>query len=151
MFAEKSTLSPHWCLSKFLFMGIHLSINSFAVFGFEQIHCLFLGAEETPKEWMVLMIDDETSMNASVRCANRNIKPFRFSRWAILSTLKIFLWGCSERSPGYKLNVDCSESEKAESVKIYDAAQWDETAWYARDLQIWCNRHHVIIFGRHCQ
>lgn len=94
MFAEVSRLLLLSVLLKFPFASIHLFVDIYKIFRFEPMHCLSLEDEKMLKECIVVMLDDETIVSPSVRCANQNVRPVRSLKHTNLPTLNTFLRQC---------------------------------------------------------
>lgn len=60
----------HYCLF-FLFVGIHLSVDIYAIFRFEAMHYLSLGFDEMFKDCIVLMLGDDSKLTSDVRYASK--------------------------------------------------------------------------------
>lgn len=56
--------------SKFLFVGIHLGVDVYAIIRFEPIRCLPSGTGIMLMDFVAIVLEDENCTSRSIRCAN---------------------------------------------------------------------------------
>lgn len=122
-------------------MGIHPSVDLYAIIGFGAIQCFFLGVRKMLKECKVVMLGDESKMSSAVSCANKKNGtfqvtkvnyPFNIDHFFITVLGKVFCL----RNKGWLLKI-------SEHRKTYRAVHWLWTAWYARGHRLCCDRQRV--------
>lgn len=90
----------------FPFVGVHLSIDIYAILTFELRHYLFFGAGKRVQECISSMIEGEERHSPVVAYYNGSQKTFKAIKILILSTFKIFLEKTEESSAVYGMKLD---------------------------------------------
>ena len=96
-------------LNSFPFVGIHPSVDIYAIFGFEPMHNLSLGISKLLKECTVSYLKDDKRVRTSIETLSGEGRNVSLIRKSILSLLNCFLREVQYSSPGYGIHVDFSK------------------------------------------